>query len=185
MIGFIRGFMFLFYTYAFGMGSIWIEKGKINKRTDEPYTTGDVLNVAVGLLMGFMMLLTAMPNIQAIVGARVKGKAIFDIIDRKPHISDGDKNIADIKLKNEISFDNVTFKYPTATDKALPVYKNATFKIPAGTSTAIVGPSGSGKSTIVQMIERFYDPNEGAICFDGTNIKDYNLKALRESIGYV
>ncbi len=48
-----------------------------------------------------------------------------------------------------------------------------------------MGPSGSGKSTIVQMIERFYNPKEGEIYFDETNIKDITLKGLRESIGYV
>lgn len=51
--------------------------------------------------------------------------------------------------------------------------------------TAIVGPSGSGKSTIVQMIERFYQPAEGEIYLDDINVKDIQLKALRESIGYV
>jgi ABC-type multidrug transport system fused ATPase/permease subunit len=59
------------------------------------------------------------------------------------------------------------------------------FKIKAGETTAIVGPSGSGKSTIVQMIERFYDPLEGNIYIDETEIKDIKLKTLRESIGYV
>ena len=54
----------------------------------------------------------------------------------------------------------------------------------AGESTAIVGPSGSGKSTIVQLIERFYEP-QGRISFDGIDIRAISLKALRESIGYV
>ena len=59
------------------------------------------------------------------------------------------------------------------------------FKIKAGETTAIVGPSGSGKSTIVQMIERFYSPLSGDIYLDEMNIKDVQLKTLRESIGYV
>ena len=57
--------------------------------------------------------------------------------------------------------------------------------VKAGTSTAIVGPSGSGKSTIVQMINRFYDPAEGSINFDKTDLRDMNLKSLREQIGCV
>ena len=68
-----------------------------------------------------------------------------------------------------------------------PVLEHATFNIKAGTTTAIVGPSGSGKSTIIQLIERFYDPTEigGKICFDGVDIRDIDLKDLREQIGYV
>ena len=54
-----------------------------------------------------------------------------------------------LQLKNEISFENVTFKYPTALPEHKPVLEGASFKIRAGTTTAIVGPSGSGKSTII------------------------------------
>lgn len=91
-----------------------------------------------------------------------------------------------IHLKNEIKFENVTFKYPTALPEHKPVLQKATFSIKAGSTTAIVGPSGSGKSTIIQLIERFYDPQPGGqIKFDQTNIKDIDLKDLREQIGYV
>jgi ATP-binding cassette subfamily B (MDR/TAP) protein 1 len=48
-----------------------------------------------------------------------------------------------------------------------------------------VGPSGSGKSTIVQLLERFYDPNSGEVLIDGKNIKEYNLKSFRQKVGYV
>jgi len=91
-----------------------------------------------------------------------------------------------IQLKNEIQFKNVTFKYPTAPVEHKPVLENATFTIKAGTTTAIVGPSGSGKSTIIQLIERFYDPMSGGqVCFDDVDIRDIDLKDLREQIGYV
>ena len=79
----------------------------------------------------------------------------------------------------------MTFKYPTALPEHKPVLVNASFEIRAGESTAIVGPSGSGKSTIIQLVERFYDPKEGSISFDGLNIKSIDLKTHRESIGYV
>ena len=84
-----------------------------------------------------------------------------------------------------ISFNGVTFRYPTAPENVKAVLEKISFTIKAGETTAIVGPSGSGKSTIVQMIERFYEPLEGDIHFDSTNIKDIQLKALRESVGYV
>lgn len=59
------------------------------------------------------------------------------------------------------------------------------FKIQPGQEIGIVGDSGSGKSTIVQLILRFYDPDDGAIIVDGINIKDYNLAWLRSQMGYV
>ena len=90
-----------------------------------------------------------------------------------------------ISLENEISFDDITFKYPTAPPEFKPVLENASFKIKAGQSTAIVGPSGSGKSTIVQLIERFYDPSCGTVKFDDQEIQDISLRDLRENIGYV
>ena len=54
-----------------------------------------------------------------------------------------------------------------------------------GKTTAIVGPSGSGKSTIVQLMERFYDPNEGEILIDDVPIKELNLRSYRKQVGYV
>lgn len=58
-------------------------------------------------------------------------------------------------------------------------------KFEANKTTAIVGPSGSGKSTIVQLIERFYDPDQGEILIDGTPLRDLNLMSYRRQVGYV
>lgn len=55
------------------------------------------------------------------------------------------------------------------------VLKNFSCVFEAGKTTALVGPSGSGKSTVIQLLERFYDPNEGEVIIDGNNMKDYNL----------
>jgi len=55
----------------------------------------------------------------------------------------------------------------------------------AGKTTAIVGPSGSGKSTVIQMLERFYNPESGTILFDGKDIKSLDLKSVRDYMGYV
>ncbi len=55
----------------------------------------------------------------------------------------------------------------------------------AGKTTALVGPSGSGKSTIIQLVERFYDPDSGSISLDGSDVKDLDLRSMRQFIGYV
>lgn len=107
------------------------------------------------------------------------------MIERDPKVKNKPNPSQKMDLKQSINFNNVTFKYPTSLPEHKPVLIDASFKIQAGKATAIVGPSGSGKSTIVQLVERFYDPRSGSIDFDGQNLKDIDLKTLRENIGYV
>jgi ABC-type multidrug transport system fused ATPase/permease subunit len=122
---------------------------------------------------------------KAVAEGRVAGKLAFDIIDRKPNI-DQDKNVGKgtvDNLKGAIEFKNVDFFYPSRPDHQ--VLTNFSFKFQVGKITAIVGPSGSGKSTIVQLIERFYDPNNGEVLIDGMDIKDICLREFRQQVGYV
>jgi ABC-type multidrug transport system fused ATPase/permease subunit len=88
-------------------------------------------------------------------------------------------------LADEIRFQGLKFKYPTAPETAKPVFDNVNFRIKTRTSTAIVGPSGSGKSTIVQLLNRYYDPDVGCIYFNKTPLREISLSSLRETVGYV
>ena len=125
-------------------------------------------------------------HIQNIIQGKICAKKVFDIIKRIPEIKTAEKvKQSTIQLNNEINFKDVHFRYPTAPETQPDTLQGVNFKIKAGTSTAIVGPSGSGKSTIVQMVERFYDPLNGTISFDGTNLKDVHLDDIRKTIGYV
>ena len=114
----------------------------------------------IALITGFVGLIAALPNVQSLVAAKTLGVLIFDVIERVPEIRNTEncRRGIGIQLNKEITFQNVTFKYPTALAEHKPVLENASFTIKAGTTTAIVGPSGSGKSTIIQLVERFYDP---------------------------
>ena len=115
--------------------------------------------------------------------------SIFRILDTKTEIDsteEGNKNkISAKKIKGKIEFKNVFFAYPTKPD--LNVLKGINFTILPGQSAAFVGYSGCGKSTIIQLLERYYDVNDGdgEILIDDVNIKDYNLLELREKIGLV
>lgn len=86
-------------------------------------------------------------------------------------------------VDGEISFNNVSFSYPTRPEQL--VFNGLSLKIKAGTTVALVGPSGSGKSTTVSLLERFYDVTSGSITLDGIDIRDLNVQWLREHIGLV
>ena len=82
-----------------------------------------------------------------------------------------------------LSFRNVRFHYPG--QEKSPILKNITLDIEAGSKVAIVGATGSGKTTLVNLIPRLYEPVEGAILFDGINIKELPKEQLRELVGFV
>ncbi len=83
--------------------------------------------------------------------------------------------------KGRIEFRNVSFAYPDGTE----ALRDVSFTLEPGTSLALVGPSGAGKSTVADLLLRFYDPTAGTILFDGVDVRDLNLRWLRERIGVV
>jgi ATP-binding cassette subfamily B (MDR/TAP) protein 1 len=83
----------------------------------------------------------------------------------------------------DIEFRDVVFKYPSR--KTHTVLKNISFRITHGQKVAFFGSSGSGKSTIVNLILRFYEPDQGEILLDGMDIKRYDLATLRSYFGVV
>ena len=86
-------------------------------------------------------------------------------------------------VQGSVEFRNVSFTYPSRPEH--PVLNDVSFQCEASKLTAIVGLSGSGKSTIASLLNRFYDPHNGAIMLDGINLKDLNVKALRGNISLV
>nr|AAK19598.2 putative ABC transporter [Sterkiella histriomuscorum] len=183
----IAGFffaMFGYYAYAFYVGSWLVTKQVNNSITDKPYNAGDIMSCFFGIVFGVFSLGMATPNIKAVTEGRVAGKMAYDIIERIPAIQldqQGAKPVGDIK--GEIEFRNVTFTYPTRPEQKVLDNFSAVFR--EGKTTAIVGASGSGKSTIIQMIERFYDPDQGEIYLDGKPLNSLHLRELRRKIGYV
>ncbi len=88
-----------------------------------------------------------------------------------------------LKITNsEIKFKNVNFKYDTTNEKAI---KDVSFNIDGSSMVAFVGHSGAGKSTIINLLPRFYDPQDGIIEIDGQNIKDVSLSSLRKNLSMV
>eukprot|EP00981_Chlorochromonas_danica_P016229 scaffold16147_cov388-Ochromonas_danica.AAC.1 len=87
------------------------------------------------------------------------------------------------ELQGKIELRNLSFHYPSRPD--IPVCKGYNLTIAPGEVIAFVGPSGSGKSTIINLLLRFYDPDEGSIVIDDWDIKNLNVRYLRSQIGYV
>ncbi|HZK40521.1 MAG TPA: ABC transporter ATP-binding protein [Atribacterota bacterium] len=104
-----------------------------------------------------------------------------EIMKVKPSIVDKEDAVTFKKIKGNIEFKNVAFKY----SEEKFVLSNINLAIMPGETMALVGPSGGGKTTLCQLIPRFYEVNDGEILIDGINIKDVKLKSLRENIGLV
>ena len=109
-------------------------------------------------------------------------KRISDIIDKNIEIKN-DESLPDIEIMNtNIIFNNVSFKYQMTNEKAV---SNINISIKGGSMSAFVGHSGAGKSTIINLLPRFYDPQEGIIKIDNQNIKKVSLISLRKNISLV
>ena len=109
-------------------------------------------------------------------------KRVSDIIDKEIKVKDVEK-APKLEIKNcDINFNNVNFKYSSTEEKAV---KGVSFKIKGNTMCAFVGQSGAGKSTIINLLPRFYDPQEGIIEIDSQNIQKVSLKSLRKNLSLV
>ena len=120
-------------------------------------------------------------NMVAYQGAAA-AKRIYHETDKPIQIKN-EEHLPDLKLINcDVTFNNVGFKYETTDDKAV---NDISLKLEGGKITALVGRSGAGKSTIINLLPRFYDPQEGEIKIDNQNTKKVNLKSLRKKISLV
>lgn len=109
-------------------------------------------------------------------------KRVSRIIDKKIEI-ENNENLPKLKLKeSNIVFNNVGFKYLSTDKKAI---RNINLNIKGNSMTAFVGHSGAGKSTIINLLPRFYDPQEGSIFIDNQDIKKISLQSLRENLSLV
>jgi len=173
----------------------------------------------VGTLVALAQLLVrvygpiaSLSNVQiSVMTALVSFDRVFEILDLKPLIAEQPDAVvlparaqsADGLVAPEIEFDDVSFRYPSASEVSLAslesialraperpasaagVLHDVSFRAPSGQLTALVGPSGAGKTTITALAARLYDPNEGTVRIGGHDIKDVTLESLHDVVGVV
>lgn len=129
---------------------------------------GDVMKIMMSLMFASMSSTQIFSCSDSFRKANISSVKILELINRKPAISR--RSGSDIgKIKGDIEFKEVSFKYPSSQTNAV---EKLSFSIKAGETVAFVGESGCGKSTTLQLIQKFYDINDGQILIDGHDIKD-------------
>ena len=106
----------------------------------------------------------------------------LEILSIAPDIKDKPDAVSVDKVKGEIEFRDVSFRYEDQTEQVL---RGLSLRVKAGEYVALVGPSGAGKTTLCSLIPRFYEVSEGAISIDGIDIRDMKLNGLRNHVGIV
>lgn len=117
-----------------------------------------------------------------IAQAAASAQRVYEVVDAEIEIRDRPNAVPFEKCGGRITFENVHFRYPGATTKAL---KGISFETKPKELIAILGMTGSGKSTIMNLIPRFYDVSAGSVRIDGRDVRDLTLSSLRSHIGIV
>ncbi len=129
------------------------------------------------------MLQSIMNRFSRIVEGALYLKDLFDFFNIKPLMGEEvDAKMVPTPIKEGFVFENVGFKYLNSEKWAL---RNLSFELKPGEKLALVGENGAGKTTLVKLLARLYDPTEGRILLDGTDLRDYNLEDLRRNIGII
>ncbi len=167
--------------FIFGLGGliVWNAGGR------------DVLadKITLGTLMAFFALLGMFYSpVQSLsmfsswlTGFIAAGQRVFEVLDSTSQLDEPRESRRLMDLQGRVELRNVTFGY----DPYSPVLKNVSLTIEPGQFVGIVGKSGSGKTTLVNLICRFYDPQEGQVLIDGEDVRELGTDALRENIGLV
>ncbi|MBK70607.1 MAG: ABC transporter permease [Euryarchaeota archaeon] len=147
-------------------------------------------DITIGQFVTFLLISTRMTMPMFILGMLLnqlqKGEAaskrVFAIIDLEPSIFDKQDAIPLDGPINSLSFQDVTFAYPTSDSNVL---NGISFSVSSGDFLGVMGHTGAGKSTILKLIERFYEPQRGRILINGADISEFSIESVRSRIGFV
>jgi ATP-binding cassette subfamily B protein len=148
---------------------------------DGTMTIGDLVLINSYASTVFMQINNLGGTYREFKGALTDIERMFDIMDLSPRVTDLPGAVVLPVGNGPIEFDHVSFAYHA--DR--PILRDVSFVVRPGEKVAVVGPSGAGKSTIARLLFRFYDPNQGRVCVNGSDVKGVTLESLRSAIGIV
>lgn len=167
--------VFITYTVSFFFASYLVEW--------ERRTVGDTVACFLSVLMGSFGFGYISSSWSAFTESRSVARHFFDTINRVPTIDVDTVGVPMREFHDSIEFRHVRFTYPTRQDMKL--FADLSLVIKRGQKVAFSGASGCGKSSIISLIQRFYDPSDGVILVDGTDLRKLSLKEWRDKIGIV
>jgi ABC-type multidrug transport system fused ATPase/permease subunit len=109
---------------------------------------------------------------------------IFGLLDERPELVDAPDAVALDRIRGELVFDDISFRYGSDDDGAWAL-RDVSLRVPAGQTVALVGATGAGKSTLAKLVARFYDPTCGAVLVDGRDLRSVTAESLRSQMGIV
>ncbi|MBQ2478202.1 MAG: ABC transporter ATP-binding protein [Erysipelotrichales bacterium] len=178
-----RWFRVVLNTFtSIGPMLLYLVGGLLIMKYDSTVTVGDI-TVLVSLLGRMYGPVNSLLNIQVDwIRSMALFTRIFEYFDMPVDIQNKENAlIPSVPAQGEVEFRHVAFAY----EKDRMILKDINFTLKSGDCVAIVGPSGAGKSTIINLIPRLYDVNDGAVLFDGNDVRDLDLHYLRQNIGVV
>ncbi|WP_290702894.1 ABC transporter transmembrane domain-containing protein [Amphritea sp.] len=169
-------------------GMLWVGGYDVITGAMSAGELGAFVFYALIVAMGVGTLSEVYGELQRAVGATER---LMELLHAESEIKSPDELVnrpekaetATASLKAELSFDEVTFNYPSRPDQAALEAFSLTLK--EGSITALVGPSGAGKSTVFELLLRFYDPLKGRVCFDSRDLRDFDPRELRRQVALV
>lgn len=160
---------------------IWMGSGAIGRGTLDVGTLNASIEYIFHILFSFLMLAVL---IIMYPRASVSARRIERVLKSTPSIAENIENgKTEATERGTVRFEDVTFAYADDSDE--PVLEHISFTAKPGQTVAFIGSTGSGKSTLIQLIPRMYDVTEGRILVDGVDVRDYNIHALRQKIGFI
>lgn len=158
-----------------------ISVGSIRVR-DGAVSPGNVMAAITYVSQIFHSIMMMVNIFQTISRGNASINRLNEVLDSTPTITDGNFE-SQTKVKGKIEFQDVSFAYPNS--KGETILKHINLTIHPGETLAILGATGSGKSSLVNLIPRFYDATEGKVLIDDIDVKDYQLRALRDKVAIV
>lgn len=145
-------------------------------------STGQLSSLIVYTMQILSSLMMLAMVITMITMSVESGRRIAEVLDEKSTITSPADAVKEVK-DGEVEFDGVSFKYSAAAERE--ALKDITLKFKSGSTIGIIGGTGSGKTSLVQLIPRLYDVEKGAVKVGGTDVRSYDVEALREAVAMV